>query len=104
MNIKKMMQQAAQMQEQMTKAQADLADKTVTATAGGGKVTVVANGAGEVLSIKISKEVVDPEDVEMLEDLILTGVKKAIGEGKELAQSEMGKLTAGMGLPPGLGF
>ena len=104
MNLKKMMQQAAKMQEQMQATQAELADKTVTATAGGGKVTVVANGAGDVLSIKIDKAVVDPEDVEMLEDLILSGVQKAIAEGKEMAQSEMGKLTAGMGLPPGLGF
>ena len=63
-------------------------------------MTVVANGAGDVISIKISKEVVDPEDVEMLEDLILTGVKKAIEEGKALAQAEMGKVTSGMGLPP----
>jgi nucleoid-associated protein EbfC len=104
MNIKKMMQQAAKMQEQMQQAQAELADKTVTATVGGGKVTVVANGAGDVISIKISKDVVDPEDVEMLEDLVLTGVKKAIDDGKALAQSEMGKLTAGLGLPPGMGF
>ena len=104
MNLKKMMQQAQKMQEQLAEAQAGLADKTVTATAGGGKVTVTANGAGEVLSIKISKEVVDPEDIEMLEDLVLTGVKKAIEEGKALAQNEMGRLTAGMGLPPGLGI
>ena len=104
MNIKKMMQQAHKMQEQMLKAQEDVSKKMVTATAGGGKVTVVANGAGDVVSIKISPEVVDPQDVEMLEDLVLTGVRKAIEEGKMLAQSEMGKLTAGMGLPPGLGF
>jgi DNA-binding YbaB/EbfC family protein len=104
MNLKKMMQQAARMQEQMAQAQADLAEKTVTATAGGGKVTVVANGAGEVVSIKIDKDVVDPEDVEMLEELVLTGVKLAIEQGKELAQKEMGKLTAGMGLPQGLGL
>ncbi len=104
MNLKKMMQQAAKMQEQMQTAQAELADKTVTATAGGGKVTVVANGAGDVVSIKIDKSVVDPEDVEMLEDLILSGVQKAIAEGKDLAQSEMSKLTAGLGLPPGLGL
>lgn len=102
MNLKKMMQQAAKMQEQMQAAQADLADKTVTATAGGGKVTVVANGAGDVISIKIDKAVVDPDDVEMLEDLILSGVQKAIAEGKDLAQSEMSKVTAGLGLPPGL--
>jgi hypothetical protein len=104
MNIQKMMKQAQKMQEQMAQAQADLAEKTVTATAGGGKVTVVANGGGDVLSIKIAKEVVDPEDVEMLEDLILTGVKKAIDDAKALTQAEMGKVTAGMGLPPGLGF
>jgi DNA-binding YbaB/EbfC family protein len=104
MNIKKMMQQAQKMQEQMLKAQEDVSKKLVTATAGGGKVTVVANGAGDVVSIKIAQEVVDPQDVEMLEDLVLTGVRKAIEEGKQIAQSEMGKLTAGMGLPPGLGF
>ena len=92
------------MQEQMLKAQDDLGKKTVTATAGGGKVTVTANGAGDVLSIKISPDVVDPQDVEMLEELILTGVRKAIEEGRSVAQSEMGKLTGGMGLPPGLGF
>jgi DNA-binding YbaB/EbfC family protein len=104
MNIKKMMQQAAKMQEQLAQTQAELADKTVTATAGGGKVTVTANGAGEVLAIKIDKTVVDPEDVESLEDLILTGVQKAIEEGKALQQAEMSKVTAGMGLPPGMGF
>ena len=104
MNIKKMMQQAQKMQEQMLAAQEELADKTVTARAGGGKVSVVANGAGEVISIKIDPAVVDPEDVESLEDLVLSGVQKAIEEGKALAQAEMGKLTGGMGLPPGLGF
>ena len=104
MNIQKMMKQAAKMQEQMAQAQAELAEKTVTATAGGGKVTVVATGGGDVVSIKISKEVVDPEDVELLEDLVLTCVKKAIEDGKALQQSEMGKLTAGLGLPPGMGF
>ena len=104
MNIKKMMQQAQAMQEQMMQAQAELADKQVEATSGGGKVTVVANGAGDVISIKIAKEVVDPEDVEMLEDLVLTAVKKAIDSGKAMTQEAMGKLTSGMGLPPGLGF
>src|ERR1700744_2798351 len=104
MNINKMMQQAKKMQEQMLQAQNDLAEREVTATAGGGKVTVVANGSGDVLSIKIAKEVVDPEDVEMLEDLVLTGVKKAIDDAKALTQAEMGKVTAGLGLPPGLGF
>ncbi len=104
MNLQKMMKQAQKMQEQMLQAQNELAEKTVTATAGGGKVTVVANGGGDVLSIKIDKTVVDPEDVEMLEDLILTGVKKAIEEGRAVQQAEMSKVTGGMGLPPGLGF
>ena len=103
-DMKAMMKQAQKMQQKMMEAQADLAEKTVTATAGGGKVTVVATGAGDVVSIKISKEVVDPEDVEFLEDLVLTCVKKAIEDGKALQQSEMGKLTAGLGLPPGMGF
>ena len=65
---------------------------------------LLATGAGDVVSIKIAKEVVDPEDVEFLEDLVLTAVKKAIEDGKAMAQAEMGKLTGGMGLPPGLGF
>lgn len=104
MNIQKMMKQAQQMQEKLAQAQAELADKTVEVTAGGGKVTVVANGAGEVISIKISPDVVDPQDVEMLEDLVLSGVKQAINKGKELAQSELSQMTAGLGLPPGMGF
>ena len=76
MNIQKMMKQAAKMQEQLNDA---LAEKTVAVSVGGEKVTVVANGLGDIISIKIAKEVVDPEDIEMLEDLILSGVKQAIG-------------------------
>jgi DNA-binding YbaB/EbfC family protein len=102
MNIQKMMKQAQKMQEQLMRAQEELADKTVEVSAAGGKVTVVATGGGDVLSIKISKDVVDPEDVEFLEDVILTGVKQAIAKGRELKEQEMGKLTSGMGLPPGL--
>lgn len=98
-----MMKQAQEMQAKMARAQEELAQKEVEATAGGGKVTVRANGAGDVLSIKISQDVVDPEDVEMLEDLVLSGVQKAIEEGRALMQSEMSKITGGMGLP-GLGF
>ena len=102
MNIQKMMKQAQQMQAQLARAQDELAAKTVEATAGGGKVTVTATCAGDVISVKIAKEVVDPEDVEFLEDLVLTGVKNAIAKGKEVSQAEMAKLTGGMGLPPGL--
>jgi len=104
MNIQKMMKQAQKMKDDLARTQAELADKTVEVTAGGGKITVVANGAGEVVSIKLSKDIVDPNDVEMLEDLVLSGVKQAIAKGKELAESEMNKITAGLGLPPGLGF
>ena len=103
MNLNKLMKQAQKMQEQMARTQAELEEKTVEVSAGGDKVTVVANGAGEVLSIKIAKEIVDPEDVEILEDLILSGVQQAIAQGKELANSEMNKITGGMGLE-GLGL
>lgn len=104
MNIAKMMKQAQQMQKKMGEMQAELAAKEFEASVGGGKVTVVANGAGDVVSIKIDPSVVDPEDVELLEDLILSGVKSAIEKGKAMNQEEMSKLTAGLGLPPGLGF
>jgi DNA-binding YbaB/EbfC family protein len=104
MNLQKMMKQAQKMQEQLAQTQAELAEKTVEASVGGGRVTVVANGAGDVLSIKISRDVVDPEDVEMLEDLVLTGVKQAIESGRQMAQGEMAKVTGGLGLPPGLGL
>jgi DNA-binding YbaB/EbfC family protein len=103
MNLNKLMKQAQKMQEQMAKTQAELEEKTVAVTAAGGKVTVVANGAGNVLSIKIAKEIIDPEDVEILEDLILSGVQQAIAQGREMAQSEMTKITGGMGMA-GLGL
>ncbi len=104
MNIAKMMKQAQQMQKKMGEMQAELAEKEFESSVGGGKVTVVANGAGDVMSIKIDPAVVDPDDVEMLEDLVLSGVKQAIAQAKEESQAEMSKLTAGLGLPPGLGF
>jgi DNA-binding YbaB/EbfC family protein len=103
MNINKLMKQAQKMQEQMAKTQAELEEKTVEVIAAGGKVTVVANGAGDVVSIKIAREIVDPEDVEILEDLVLSAVKQAIEQGKALAQSEMTKITGGMGIA-GLGL
>ena len=103
MNLNKLMKQAQKMQEQMAKTQADLEDKTVEVQAAGGKITVVANGAGDVLSIKVAKEIVDPEDVEFLEEAILSGVQQAIAQGKELAQSEMTKITGGLGVT-GLGL
>ncbi|MDF1826564.1 MAG: YbaB/EbfC family nucleoid-associated protein [Verrucomicrobiales bacterium] len=104
MNIAKMMKQAQQMQKKMGEMQAEMADKEFEASVGGGKVTVIANGAGDVVSIKIDPSVVDPDDVEMLEDLVLSGVKQAIEQGKKVNQEEMSKMTEGLGLPPGLGF
>ena len=103
MNLNKLMKQAQKMQEQMSKAQAELEEKTVEVQAGGGKVTVVANGAGEVISIRIAKEIVDPADVEFLEEVVLSGVKGAIEQGKALATTEMSKITGGLGVP-GLGL
>ena len=103
MNLNKLMKQAQKMQEQMHKAQAELEEKTVEVQAAGGKVTVVANGAGDVISLKIAKEIVDPDDVEFLQDAVLSGVKQAIEQGKALAQSEMSKITGGMGVA-GLGL
>ena len=98
MNLNKLMKQAQKMQEQMVKTQAELEGKTVEVSAGGGKVKVTANGAGDVLAIKIDKEVVDPNDVEFLEEIVLSAVQQAVEQGKALAQSEMSKITGGLGL------
>ncbi len=98
MNLNKLRKQAQKMQAQMAKTQAELEKKTVEVSAGGGKVKVTANGAGDVIAIKIDKEVVDPNDVEFLEDLVLDAVKQAVEQGKALAQSEMTKLTGGFGV------
>ncbi|MCW1926183.1 YbaB/EbfC family nucleoid-associated protein [Luteolibacter arcticus] len=99
MNIQKLMKQAQQMQAGMAAAQEELAKRTVETSVGGGKVTVVATCAGDVQSIKIDKSVVDPEDVDFLQDLVLKGVQEAVNKGKEVAAAEMKKLTGGMGLP-----
>ena len=98
MNLSKLMKQAQKMQEQMAKTQAELEQKVVEVSAGGGKVKVTANGAGEVIAIKIDKELVDPNDLEFLEEVILSGVRQAIEQGKALAQSEMTKITGGLGM------
>ncbi len=98
MNLNKLMKQAQKMQEQMAKTQAKLEEKTVEVSAAGGKVKVIANGAGDVISIKVDKEIVDPNDVEFLEEVVLNGVKQAIEQGKALTQSEMSKITGGLGV------
>lgn len=103
MNIAKMMSAAATAQKKMAQIQEDLAKREVEASSGGGKVTVKATGAGEILSIRIAPDVVDPGDVEMLEDLVLSAVRQATGDAKKMATEEMGKLTAGLGIP-GLPF
>ena len=94
-----LMKQAQKMQKQMMEIQEELADRTVEATVGGGMVTVVANGQQDILSIKIDPEVVDPNDVEMLQDLILAAVNEAHRKAQEMMNQEMGKLTGGLKIP-----
>lgn len=98
MNMQSMMKQAQAMQQRMQKMQEELEEKEVTATAGGGVVTVTANGKKEVVNISIKPEAVDPDDVEMLEDLVLAAVNEALSQADEMAQSEMSKITGGMNL------
>ncbi len=99
MNIEKMMKQAQQMQAGMLAKQEELAAMEFEAAVGGGKVKVVATGAGDVKSITIDPSVVDPEDVEFLQDLVLKGIQEAVAKGKEASAAEMKKLTGGLGLP-----
>ena len=94
-----LMRQAQKLQEEMAKAQEEAKKKTVEATAGGGMVTVVASGSGEIVSIKIEKDVVNPDDVEMLQDLILAATNEAIRRAQELVNSDMSKLTGGLNIP-----
>ncbi|KAA9004629.1 YbaB/EbfC family nucleoid-associated protein [Paenibacillus spiritus] len=98
-NMNQMMKQVKKMQEQMLKAQEELGSKTVEGTSGGGVVTVEVNGHKKVLSIQIKPEAVDPEDVEMLQDLVMTAVNDALTKAEELANSDMGKFTGGMKIP-----
>jgi len=95
----KMMKQAQQLQTKMMKMQDELAGRTVEATAGGGMINVVANGKQQVVSITIEQEVVDPDDVEMLQDLILAAVNDALNRSQEMVSGEMSKLTGGMNIP-----
>ena len=94
-----MMQQAQKLQAQLLKAQEELATLNVEASSGGGAVTVVMNGQMHIKSVKISKEVVNPEDVAMLEDLVLTAVKEAQIKAQEAAAQKMGGLTGGLKIP-----
>ena len=102
MNINKMMKQVQQAQERMQAVQAELAEKTVDATAGGGMVKVVMGGDGSLRSITLDPEVVDRDDVDMLQDLIVAAVNEAKRRSSEMASAEMQKAAGSMGLPPGL--
>jgi nucleoid-associated protein EbfC len=94
-----LMRQAQKLQEEMMKAQEEAKKKTIEATSGGGMVAVVASGAGELVSIKIEKDVVNPDDVEMLQDLILAAANEALRRAHDLVNEDMSKLTGGLQIP-----
>lgn len=96
---KNILRQAQQMQAKLVKAQEELEKATVEASSGGGAVTVVVSGQQQLRSIKISSEAVDPDDIEMLEDLILTAINEGMEKAKELAASQMGAITGGLNIP-----
>ena len=99
MKMNNLMKQAQKVQKQMMEIQEELANRTVEATVGGGMVAVVANGQQDILSIRIDPEVVDPNDIEMLQDLILAAVNEAHRKAQEMMTEEMSKLTGGMKIP-----
>jgi len=98
-SINKLMKQAMKAQQQAAEMQTAMSDRTVEATSGGGAVKVVASCDGSVKSIKLDPETLDPEDVEMLEDMLLTTVNKAIADGQAIQQQEMAKITSGFNMP-----
>ena len=98
-DLKQLQKMQKQLQGQMESLQQEIENQTVEATAGGGAVRVVANGAQQVVEIQIKPEAVDPDDIEMLEDLVMAAINSAMEKSKELAQNEMAKLTGGMRLP-----
>ena len=102
-NINNIMKQAKKMQEKIGKLQQELENKTIEAQAGGGMVRVIVNGKFEIVSLKIEKEVVNPEDIEMLQDLIVAAVNEGIRKSQEMASSEMSNITGGLGIP-GMGM
>jgi nucleoid-associated protein EbfC len=99
MDINKMMKQVQQMQADMARVQEELANETVEASAGGGVVTVTATGSGEIKAIKIAPEAIDPDDPELLADMILGAVNEALRSANDLAQSRLGGMAGGLGLP-----
>ena len=103
-NMGQIMKQAQQFQAKMAKLQEEVGDRTVEASAGGGMISVVANGRQEIISVHIDKEVIDPDDAEMLQDLIMAAVNDALSRARDMMNEEMGKLTKGLNIPgmPGL--
>ncbi len=102
-NMNQMMRQVQQMQQEMEKAQEQLKHESVEASAGGGMVTVKVSGELEVLELRIDPEAVDPEDVELLQDMVQAAINEALRSAQELATSRMGAVTGGLGGPGGLG-
>lgn len=98
------MQQIQKLQEEMVKTQESLADETVTVTAGGGAIEITITGQQRLQAVKIDPDVVDPEEIEMLQDLIVAAVNEAIEQSQTLAAERLSSLTGGLGLPPGLGL
>ncbi len=98
-DMNKMMKQVQKMQADMAKLQEELKDKTVEATSGGGVVAVVANGHHEIKKMTIDPKVIDPDDKEMLEDLVMAAVNEALKKAQEMVAAEMGKITGGMKIP-----
>jgi DNA-binding YbaB/EbfC family protein len=103
-NMQQIMKQAQKMQQQVAEAQAELAAAEVTGTAGGGLVSVLMTGLGEVKSVRIDPKAVDPDDVESLEDLVLAAIRNAAEEQRELTEAKMGPATGGLGGLGGLGL
>lgn len=98
-NFGNIMKQAKQLQEKMVRLQAEMETKTIEASAGGGMVSVVVNGKSELVSLKIDREVVNPDDIVMLQDLIVAAVNEGIRRAQEMASAEMAKITGGINIP-----
>ncbi|MHB0912951.1 MAG: YbaB/EbfC family nucleoid-associated protein [Armatimonadota bacterium] len=94
-----MMQQAKKMYEAVQQVQEELAAERIEASSGGGMVKAVATGAGDLVEVKINPDAIDPDDVEMLEDLVTTAVREALAKAKEISEAKMGQVTGGLGLP-----
>jgi DNA-binding YbaB/EbfC family protein len=101
-NMNNMMKQVQKMQREMAKLQEEVEQRTVEASSGGGAVTVVANGKKEIISITIKPEVIDPDDAEMLQDLVVAAVNEAMRQADEMISKEMSKITGGLNIPGGL--